>query len=58
MTSPTFTNRGTVTFNPVTVETYLTLPFHPTITPLSDSRWLVAFGSTEGIVAAIFCRDG
>lgn len=43
---------------PATVETYLILPFHPTIAPLADNRWLVAFGSTEGIVAAIFRKDG
>jgi len=42
----------------VIVETYLTKPFHPAIAPLADNRWLVAFGSTEGIVAAIFRKDG
>jgi len=43
---------------PVIVETYLSKPFHPAIAPLPDNRWLVAFGSTEGIVAAIFRKDG
>lgn len=42
---------------PVIVETYLTKPFHPTIAPLPNNRWLVAFGSKEGMVAAVFCRD-
>ena len=39
---------------PVIVESYLTKPFHPAIVPLTDGRWLVAFGSTEGIIATVF----
>jgi hypothetical protein len=36
---------------------YLSEPLHPAIAALAGTRWLVAFGSTEGIVAAIFRKD-
>jgi hypothetical protein len=42
---------------PVIVESYLTKPYHPALTPLPDGRWLVAFGSNDGIVAAVFDKE-
>ncbi len=42
---------------PIIVESYLTKPFHPSIAPLPGGKWLVVFGSNEGLVAAVFRRD-
>jgi hypothetical protein len=42
---------------PVMVESYLSKPFHPAIEPMADGRWLVVFGSSDGIVAAVFQND-
>ena len=42
---------------PVIVESYLSKPFHPAIAPLADGRWLVVFGSSDGIVAAVFHKE-
>ena len=43
---------------PLCVESHVTKPFSPAITPLPNGRFLVAFGSKEGIVAAVFHPDG
>ena len=42
---------------PLCVESYVTKPFSPSIAALPNGRFLVAFGSEDGIVAAVF-RQG
>ena len=42
---------------PVAVESYLSKPYHPAIAPLADGRWLVAFGSSDGIVATVVHKE-
>ena len=40
------------------VESHVSKPFNPSIAPLPNGRFLVAFGSKNGIVAAVFDRNG
>ena len=42
---------------PVFVEDYRTNPFHPTVAALPGGRFLLAFGSDEGLMATVFEKD-
>jgi hypothetical protein len=42
---------------PVCVDSYWTAPFHPSVAPLPDGRFLVAFGSKDGLVATVLQKD-
>jgi TolB-like protein len=42
---------------PLCVESHLRKPFNPSIAPLPGGRLLVAFGSKDGIVAAVFHKE-
>jgi len=42
---------------PLCVESYLTQPFHPSVTSLPDGRFLVAFGSKEGLIVTVFQKS-
>jgi hypothetical protein len=42
---------------PLCVESYLTKPFHPSVAPLPDGRFLLAFGSKDGLVVTLVQKD-
>jgi TolB-like protein len=42
---------------PLCVESYLTRPFHPSVTPLPEGRFLVAFASKDGLVVTVLQKD-